>query len=1248
MQNKFGFSLLLAIYVMAIGTSTTANALNATDISQRPVFIAAERWPGNLVLVPSMEWPTFQSVANLEGTYTPTAEFVGYFDSDKCYVYEFDATPANRHFRPVAVTADRQCFGEGQWSGNFLNWAATQTIDPFRKALTGGTRVRDVVGETWLEKARHPGQADAAIFPDRNLSGADLIEGATPFSGLSTLNTRVRGFETRMHFRLNDAISQTGHTPFDPGNPDHPNPVDPSSRHYSVEIRVAVCVPGLLEDNCVRYGSGNYKPEGLIQANSRSLRFSIFGYLNQDGQERDGAVLRARKKFVGPIAPGVGPNPNREWNPDTGILIRNPDPGDASDTTAAIGVTIDRSGVINYLNLAGQLNTFNHKSQDPVSEMFYAAVRYMRGLPNVPEYTDMSMQTNVGTRRRWADEFPVISDWQKDGHDPLLSVCQTNVALGIGDIYTHRDKNLPGNTSFRNDEPPMPPLVAADTWINVVNATNRVGQLQGIGTIGSRNAFTGRNNSAYIAGLAFWANTMDMRPDNGIDDVKVTMSTHWVDVLEARSLEGMARNQFALAAKFGGARVPDNFNPMTDTLQQDWWHTNGETLTPFGPRGNNQPAFLRPDNFYLAGNAAQMVESLNKAFENILIEVGDVVAAVSTTSSRINSDTLILLAGFDTEFWNGDIRALNPEDQSLEWRASAAFQTGPRTNIFTADPSDTSSPGRQFNVGLAGLPRTVIDAAAAAAGKDSNDLIRFVAGDRSRESDPAWRFRGDHTLGTIVNSNLVLSRGSNEGWARINVPANAGQQYIEYIDGPKATRGDWVFVGANDGMLHAFNATTGALAFSYAPFSVLSALPELADPDFAHRFFVDGGLSVSDAYIEGSWRTVLVGSLGAGGRGVFALDVTNPATFSSANVLWEYNSATAEDPDLGFTFGRPSITRLQNGNWAAVFGNGYGSDRGHAYLYVVNLANGQLIRKVELDTSGSNGLSSPRVWLDTGSRLFASRAYAGDLRGNMWRVDFTNSVPARSTAFTNGRLFREMDGRPITSQPTLAASPLGGLGVFFGTGRLVADADRAARNVDRFYSIVDRNAAIPANYTTGSGRLERLTLEAGPNGRRRITGNFDGANGWFIDLRTAGTDGEKGERVLDRASVQFGQLVFSTFEPSGGVCDASGGTQRIYQLNAVTGEGSFGPNGDAGVIVGVGAPIEITPVIGVRPAPDPSTPPDPFEPPEPGVDPPVPGDDFRGARDEWCSPVGYIDPGTGTFIQFGTICDGRQVWREAR
>src|SRR5690606_571305 len=214
-----------------------------------------------------------------------------------------------------------------------------------------------------------------------------------------------------------------------------------------------VCAPSMLEENCVKYSANNYKPEGLIQKHSDSMRYSAFGYLNDNSgsqkfgtnRNRKGGIMHARMKYVGPTrvtnSNTEETNPNREWSDVDGIMVANPDPGDAQDTPHG-GTPIRHSGVISYINNSGHLvDGTKFKQYDNVSELYYTAYRYLKGLGNIAAYTDVSDKSGA-EKDRLIGGLPIISDWKKAGHDPIQFSCQKNFLLGIGDTNTHNDRGF--------------------------------------------------------------------------------------------------------------------------------------------------------------------------------------------------------------------------------------------------------------------------------------------------------------------------------------------------------------------------------------------------------------------------------------------------------------------------------------------------------------------------------------------------------------------------------------------------------------------------------------------------------------------------------------------------------------------------------------------------------------------------------------------------------------------------------------
>ncbi|HWT28454.1 MAG TPA: hypothetical protein VN084_02995, partial [Methylophilaceae bacterium] len=539
-------------------------------LADQPVFTSVSI-PGNLALTLSVEFPTAVSVAHPTRTYSSTNNYLGYFDPAKCYKYRYVSDSADdNYFYPTRLATNRKCSGE--WSGNFLNWASMQTIDPFRWALTGGYRWIDTPELTVLEKAWSGGQGSASSnFPNSTTTGSE-IAGATPFTGAASFGTSILGWGNKMRF-----MAVASGSPSYSGTATHFSGTASLAKLYEVYVRVKVCDSsvGLEADKCVAYSNGNYKPEGLMQKYANKIRYSTFGYLASDdggdtNLKRDGGVLRAAQRFIGPTQPVPGssdiPNPlTPEWDSSTGVMTRNPNAADATASSTTTVPIVD-SGVMNYLNKFGEINRTVYKRYDPVSELYYAALRYFRNLGNVPAWSSMDGVTDA-VRKTMMDGFPVITQWK----DPIQYSCQRNFILGIGDVNTHADRNLPGATTG-SKEPAMPPEVFADT-VNAVDWTNKVGTLQGLTNLGT--TLIPSNDAGYLmAGLAYYANTTDIRPDL---EGKQTIKTYWLDVLEG----GYKTNrQFYLAAKYGGFNPPTSFSVDTATATQfadnkGWWSTTG-------------------------------------------------------------------------------------------------------------------------------------------------------------------------------------------------------------------------------------------------------------------------------------------------------------------------------------------------------------------------------------------------------------------------------------------------------------------------------------------------------------------------------------------------------------------------------------------------------------------------------------------------------------------------------------------------
>ena len=1137
--SRMRSAMLAALLIAGAGSA------GAQTVSQTPLSVAGGV-PGNLIFTPSVEWPTVDSLANIATTYVRANTYVGYFDSDKCYNYSFNATESLRHFYPVSLSVGHVCSGAlKQWSGNFLNWAATQTIDPFRKALTGGYRTTDTPTVTILEKARSDANTGAGIFPDRNLAAAADVVASAPAAAATwlTFNTRLRTFGNRMRFTSTGNLANAP-VAYNPAAHTLTNGGGSRNTVYEVSLRVKVCDPAVgLESNCVQYGA-NYKPEGLIQQYSEKIRYSVFGYLNDPNAMRDGAALRAKQKFVGPLRLNpsthvLEANANREWDPATGVFIRNPDPVDAAATTAAVGSAIGDSGVMNYLNKFGQMTTANHKSFDPVSEMYYAAIRYVSNLGNIPEYTNLTGLP--AARYILADGFPVITNWD----DPVQYSCQNNAILGIGDVNTWNDQNLPGALT-RTNEPAIPASVAAHASgppvFSVKTWLDRVGTLEGF-VFPTSPDYTGRNNSAYMVGLAYYAHTSDLRTD-ALMPGRQSISTHWVDVREASVLRNKNTNQYWLAAKYGGFNVPDGYDPITNTtpLPLNWWSKAGDLLGTNSIGGND----IRPDNFYVASQADQMVESLKRAFAKIASESVGSASSLAANSTRLDTDTRTFQAQFSSS-WSGELKAFAvAADGSLSvapvWTASttsslSATNWASRNIYFHKMPGDVLLP---FNWGNLSPTQQVK--------LQSADLVDYIRGNTTKEEAEAggiFRTRPRGLLGDIVNSTPVFVSKPNPSLYNAAMGFSGAGSYQAFATA-NASRQGIIWVGANDGMLHAFNADTGQEVYAFIPKTVIANnLAEYASPTYSHKYFVDGDIAIADVYdtTTSSWRTILVGTLGRGGPGAFALDVTTP-TAAGITLLWDKDGT--DIPALGKNLGKPVIAQVANGNWQVLIGNGPESTTGIARLVSINVLTGA-VTTISTGGPGSNGLSAVLA-RDTNGDRFADTAYAGDLTGRLLKISGLPGSPSVST------IFNAVDplgvAQPITAAPLVGKDPATSLTwVLFGTGRYYSDTDPNDSQTQTWYGIQD-TGTVP----TRAGLVQRSVIDQAVAGgftvRTVSTGtaaDLSGKYGWYMDLPSSG------ERMVVPNLFQGGALIGTTRIPdSSNICQPSG-KGFVMAINPFTG-----------------------------------------------------------------------------------------------
>ncbi|OOG24956.1 hypothetical protein B1C78_07510 [Thioalkalivibrio denitrificans] len=597
-----------------------------------------------------------------------------------------------------------------------------------------------------------------------------------------------------------------------------------------------------------------------------------------------------------------------------------------------------------------------------------------------------------------------------------------------------------------------------------------------------------------------------------------------------------------------------------------------------------------------AQDETSLLDALDDIFYTILSETNASAAAIATNSTRLDGDTMIYQARFNPETWSGDLLAFNvqPDGSVPEtplWNAADPnlIPEHDIRKIITSNPSLTG--GRMFAWGdLEQQDREEhFD--------DNQYLLSYLRGDPSNELDNGGSFRNrDSALGDIINSDPTFLGRENFGYSRL--PGAAGDSYQSFQDS-KQTRPSVLFVGANDGMLHAFDAESGDELFAYVPYEVYPNLASLADPNYTHRYFVDGSPRVADAYINDDWRTLLIGSTGAGGRSVFVLDVTDPtpASIDGNSVLWEFT-----DAEMGYSIPQPTIARMADGHFWAIIPNGYESTGGTARLFLKRIHDGHVV-EINTGNGPSNGLSTPIPVDTTGDRV-VNYIYAGDLQGNLWRFNVSNSSISQWTSPSNQprRLFEARDAfgkpQPITARPEVGRHPDGGFMVYFGTGTFFRTGDNIVDPNDvrhSFYGIRDEDGN---NYTTLTRTNlvdQQILAETNQFGfdLRVVSDNpaTSGTKGWYLDL-VSPVAGFQGERVVSRAQLRHGRIIFVTLIPSADPC-TFGGDSWLMELDAITGnrltysvydlnqDGNF-DSGDYVTVMIDGQEVQV-PVSGLRP-----------------------------------------------------------------
>lgn len=552
--------------------------------------------------------------------------------------------------------------------------------------------------------------------------------------------------------------------------------------------------------------------------------------------------------------------------------------------------------------------------------------------------------------------------------------------------------------------------------------------------------------------------------------------------------------------------------------------------------------------FVAASDPEAFASGLKAALAAITERTGS-FSNVAANSTSVDGGTRIYQASYVSGLWTGELQGYPVTSDGVSataaWRASDGIPTSGR-KVFTGNDAGTAAVS--FPSGLSDARRILLTRTGVTNYPvNGDDNAAYLAGTRTLELKNGGTLRNrNHLLGDIVSSSPAYVKDT-----------------------------DTLYIGSNDGMLHAINAANGNEVFAYIPGGVnWSDLGSLSRPDYSHRYFVDGPIVVSSRS-QTPGKNVLVGALGKGGKGLYALDVTTPGSFSASSFKWEVRGSS----DLmGLVQSKPIITKLNNGTTAVIVANGLNSTTGHAALLIYNLDTGALIKSIDTgvgsavtDHVDSNGLTGAVGW-DADGNGTVDAVYGGDMLGNLWKFDLSAATTSSWGVAGNQALF-------AATGPTGARQPItGGLTVamhprtyqpwlFFGTGRLMTTGDMTSRDVQSVYAFVDDGTA---KVRSGAGaNLTQRSVVISSNLAGFPVRAFEAksvlpasSKGWYLDLKTPPAQGgaavAEGERVVSDAQLYGDVLVLSSVIPTADACQADG-RGYLNALDAFTGT-STGPS----------------------------------------------------------------------------------------
>ena len=1129
----------LPVVLIACMMDIALAASPLVDLSRADTGLYGARVPPNLLL--NLSFTHAAAGAAYAGDYDPASIYAGYFDARMCYGYPYrgsdgvtvpDWRLATAYFSASKVADTRHGCGGDSFSGNFLNWAGSSLLDIVRYALTGGDRVIDEVRKTVLQRAYLPDGRNGVDFyahPDwfpRKLLRAGVRE-ATPFTVEQLAIVSCR----------NLLLFGDGAQPLD-GSCDAPGKAGALGVFLA---RVQVCdgAEGLSRpDLCMAYGK-NDKPVGALQRHGERVRVGLFGHMS--GAAAYGGVLQSPLSYAGAqrwSGPDFLPqaNPDTEWHPGTGVYAGKP-------------------GVVAHLNTLGRSDEAHlgaYAAAAPQAELLYESLRYLQG--------------------RQASAAAATTSWT----DPQQASCQRQVVMTLGDADAALDRYVPGHIPASNSAERARGVDAYTTpALDVMAWTRSVGALESDGGGGNPQPLPAlaaldrldhgpHGASFYAAGLAYWSHRQALRAGGMPVD-------HFAGELlatAARLGEAMSPSPLLLAAKYGGF-VDENgdgnpFRAMAGDAHAEW-SVDGRWPSHYLPGGDPQAliallraAFVQAGRAMVAATIAgpSLMALANGAepaywFQS-QINLADGAMRLSRDAFRLGAD--------------GGVVAGNPV-----WRIGG---TVPARPVHTLDAQGDLMPLAWDR--LDKEQRRMFDPHGDGQGPAR---LAYLLGERTHEVGRPGGFLRRRAVGLAASphGNLV-----HVGTPALGLP---GLDYLQHRQRGQQRR-KMLYLATGDGLLRGLDAADGSEQFAYLPQALLARAVLASGTGDAAGPLLDGAAASAEVLVAGRWKTVLASGMGAGGQGVFALDITDPARFVQDGALWEFGDR--DDAIIGNVRAPPGFARLNMGGKQGrpvyrdmvVVSSGYNNtqDDGKdtsaaspaAAIFLLALdkpagvpwllgSNYHRLKVPVRDDEGAVGayaLAPPAMVAGNDGAL--SYLYAGDLQGNIWRIDMATGPPWKDE--TGRKLVfvaRDAQGRrqAVTQQLKVAYAPGGGYLLLFGTGKLVETGDTwpAALLPQSFYAVHDDlNEQTPTR-----GRDDLAVRKVGvvaDSGSLAIDGeplHYTGGgarHGWYLDF--VGTE-KTGERSVHGAVLAAGRVAFNTVLPGRDPCSKP--ATRLYVLDVLSG-----------------------------------------------------------------------------------------------